>query len=56
MSIWRHLVLQRLFFEVCASANYWYQFATSLGHNSLLISARLAMSVRQSQKTDKNDA
>lgn len=45
-----------IIFEACASANYWHQFATSLGHNSLLISARLVMSVRQSQKTDKNDA
>ncbi|ALQ07998.1 hypothetical protein D172_007950 [Pseudoalteromonas sp. Bsw20308] len=42
-----------IIFEACASANYWHQFATSLGHNSLLISARLVMSVRQSQKQIK---
>ena len=43
-------------FEACGSSNYWKQKAASLGHDSRLISAKLVNSIRQNQKTDKNDA
>ncbi len=43
-------------FEACATSNYWKQKASSLGHDARLISAKLVSSVRQNQKTDKNDA
>ncbi len=43
-------------FEACGSSNYWKQKALSLGHDAKLISAQLVASVRQNQKTDKNDA
>ncbi len=43
-------------FEACASSNYWKQKALSFGHDANLISAQLVSSVRQNQKTDKNDA
>ncbi len=43
-------------FEACGTSNYWKQKAILLGHDARLISARLVLAVRQSQKTDKNDA
>lgn len=43
-------------FEACGTSNYWRQKAESLGHDARLISAKLVSSVRQNQKTDKNDA
>lgn len=43
-------------FEACGTSNYWKQKAASLGHDARLISAKLVGSIRQNQKTDKNDA
>jgi transposase len=43
-------------FEACGSSNYWKQKATEAGHRALLISAKLVSTIRQNQKTDKNDA
>ena len=43
-------------FEACSTSNYWKQKACSLGHDARLICPKLVNSVRQSQKTDKNDA
>lgn len=45
-----------LIFESCSTSNYWKQRSKSLGHDSYLISPHLVSSVRQNQKTDKNDA
>ncbi len=43
-------------FEACATSNYWLQTAFSFEHDAYLISAKLVSTVRQNQKTDKNDA
>ena len=43
-------------FEACATSNYWKQVALSEGHDARLISAKLVSQIRQSQKTDRNDA
>jgi len=43
-------------FEACATSNYWKQTATKAGHDARLISAKLVASIRQQQKTDRNDA
>lgn len=43
-------------FEACATSNYWKREALKLGHDAKLVSARLVASIRQNQKTDKNDA
>lgn len=43
-------------FEACSTSNYWKQQALKYGHDARLISAKLVASVRQNQKTDKNDA
>lgn len=43
-------------FEACSTSNYWKQLAIQQGHDAKLISAKLVSSVRQNQKTDKNDA
>ncbi len=43
-------------FEACSTSNYWKQMALKYGHDARLISAKLVASVRQNQKTDKNDA
>ena len=43
-------------FEACATSNYWKREASKLGHTAKLVSARLVASIRQNQKTDKNDA
>jgi transposase len=43
-------------FEACGTSNYWKQKATEAGHKACLISAKLVATVRQNQKTDKNDA
>ncbi|WP_027854677.1 IS110 family transposase [Marinobacterium litorale] len=43
-------------FEACSTSNYWKQKATACGHDAQLISAKLVASIRQNQKTDKNDA
>lgn len=43
-------------FEACGTSNYWKQKASEAGHEALLISAELVSSIRQNQKTDKNDA
>ena len=43
-------------FEACGTSNYWKQRAIEAGHDARLISAKLVVTVRQNQKTDKNDA
>ncbi|MEP7706787.1 IS110 family transposase [Paraglaciecola sp. 25GB23A] len=43
-------------FEACSTSNYWKQISLKFGHDARLISAKLVASVRQNQKTDKNDA
>jgi len=43
-------------FEACGMSNYWKQKAIEAGHKAHLISAKLVATVRQNQKTDKNDA
>lgn len=43
-------------FEACGTSNYWMQKAQEYGHDARLISAKLVETVRQNQKTDKNDA
>ncbi|MBL4942286.1 MAG: IS110 family transposase [Colwellia sp.] len=43
-------------FEACGTSNYWEQKAIEAGHKAELISAKLVATVRQNQKTDKNDA
>lgn len=43
-------------FEACSTSNYWKQKALKYGHDARLISAKLVASIRQNQKTDKNDA
>lgn len=45
-----------IIFEACSGSNYWKQKAIEAGHKALLISAQLVSTVRQNQKTDKNDA
>jgi transposase len=45
-----------IIFEACGTSNYWKQKAIEAGHDARLISAKLVSSVRQTQKTDKNDA
>jgi transposase len=47
---------QTIVFEACGTSNYWKQRAVTLGHTAHLISAKLVASIRQNQKTDKNDA
>jgi len=43
-------------FEACGTSNYWKQKAAEAGHAAHLISAELVSTIRQNQKTDKNDA
>ena len=43
-------------FEACGTSNYWKQKVAEAGHTASLISAKLVATVRQNQKTDKNDA
>ncbi len=43
-------------FEACDTSNYWKQVALSFNHDAKLISPSLVSSIRQNQKTDKNDA
>lgn len=43
-------------FEACSTSNYWKQKALEAGHTAHLISAKLVSTIRQNQKTDKNDA
>ncbi|HGF5258973.1 TPA: IS110 family transposase [Vibrio parahaemolyticus] len=43
-------------FEACGTSNYWKQVALSFNHDAKLISPSLVSSIRQNQKTDKNDA
>lgn len=45
-----------MFFESCATSNYWQQVAKDAGHDARIISAKLVANIRQQQKTDKNDA
>jgi transposase len=45
-----------LVFEACGTSNYWKQRAIEAGHDARLISDKLVASIRQNQKTDKNDA
>ena len=45
-----------IIFEACSGSNHWKQKAMEAGHKALLISAKLVSTVRQNQKTDKNDA
>lgn len=43
-------------FDACGTSNYWKQKAVEAGHAAHLISAKLVSTIRQNQKTDKNDA
>ncbi len=45
-----------IIFEACGTSNYWKQRANEAKHDARLISAKLVASIRQNQKTDKNDA
>lgn len=45
-----------IIFEACATSNYWKQQANKAGHDAKLISPKLVSTIRQNQKTDKNDA
>jgi transposase len=45
-----------IIFEAFGTSNYWRQRAIEAGHDARLICAKLVSSVRQNQKTDKNDA
>ena len=45
-----------IIFEACGKSNYWKQKAIEAGYEARLISAKLVATVRQNQKTDKNDA
>lgn len=45
-----------IIFEACGTSNYWKQRAIEAKHDARLISAKLVASIRQNQKTDKNDA
>lgn len=45
-----------IIFEACSTSNYWKQEALKYGHDARLISAKLVSNIRQSQKTDENDA
>jgi transposase len=45
-----------IIFEACGTSNFWKQKAIEAGHEARLISAKLVATVRQNQKTDKNDA
>jgi len=45
-----------IIFEACGTSNYWMQRAIEAGHDARLICAKLVSTVRQNQKTDKNDA
>lgn len=45
-----------IIFEACSTSNYWKQEALKHGHDARLISAKLVSNIRQSQKTDENDA
>lgn len=46
----------KIIFEACGTSNYWKQKAIEANHTAQLISAKLVATVRQNQKTDKNDA
>lgn len=43
-------------FEACGTSNYWLRAAREAGHDARLISAKFVSVIRQSQKTDANDA
>lgn len=43
-------------FEACSTSNYWKQKVSSLGHDARIICPKLVHSIRQNQKTDKDDA
>ena len=45
-----------IIFEACGGSNFWKQKAREAGHVALLIQAKLVSTIRQNQKTDKNDA
>ena len=45
-----------IIFEACGTSNYWKQVALTAGHDARLICPKLVSTVRQKQKTDKNDA
>jgi transposase len=45
-----------IIFEACGISNYWMQRAIKAVQNARLICAKLVSTVRQNQKTDKNDA
>ena len=45
-----------IIFEACGTSNYWRQKAIEARHDARLISVKLVSTVRQNQKTDKNDA
>lgn len=45
-----------IIFEACGTSNYWKQVAIMAGHDAKLICPKLVSTVRQKQKTDKNDA
>ncbi|PAJ72866.1 hypothetical protein CJF42_18895 [Pseudoalteromonas sp. NBT06-2] len=43
-------------FAACGTSNFWQQQAIRLGHDGRLICPKMVRSVRQNQKTNKNDA
>ena len=43
-------------FEACSTSHYWTQKASCLGHDARIICPKLVHSIRQHQKTDKNNA
>jgi transposase len=45
-----------IIFEACGTSNYWLQRAIEAGHDACIICAKWVSTVRQNQKTDKNDA
>jgi transposase len=48
--------LVTIIFEACGTSNYWRQQAIEAGHDTRLICAKLLSTIRQNQKTYKNDA
>jgi transposase len=45
-----------IIFEACGTSNYWPQRSIEAGHDARIICAKCVSTVRQNQKTDKNDA
>lgn len=45
-----------IIFEACSTSNYWKQVALKARHDARLICPKIVSSIRQKQKTDRNDA